>query len=134
MTVLVDSSAVLAFLNPRDDVHEPAVETMRELLRQREHMVMHSHALVETVALTQRRLGLEAVDKVVAVIQPMLEVVWLDQEAHDRAVAADLETGRDDVSLVDHASFQIMRERDIHRAFSFDRDFIEFGFETVPLR
>lgn len=134
MTTLVDSSAILAFLNPRDDVHEVAVETMRELLRQRERLVMHSHTLVETIALTQRRLGLDAVGKFVATIQPILEVVWLDRDAHERAVTADLETGRDDVSLVDHASFRFMRDRGIDRAFCFDRDFRDFGFTLVPER
>jgi predicted nucleic acid-binding protein len=47
-------------------------------------------------------------------------------------VTASLAAPRRRVSLVDWASFELMRRRGIERAFAFDRDFSTQGFEIVP--
>ena len=87
----------------------------------------HSHVLVETTALVQRRLGLEAVADLRDEIMPLLTVTWVDAELHRTALAATL-AGTGEVSLVDHTSFALMRRRGIHRAFAFDDHFVHEGF------
>jgi uncharacterized protein len=80
----------------------------------------------------QRRLPPSAArDLHESLISP-LEVVWVDEELHAAAVTALLAAPRRRVSLVDWASFELMRRRGIERAFAFDRDFSTQGFEIVP--
>lgn len=94
-------------------------------------MLTHNYIVLETVALTQRRLGLEAVrtlrDDVLAVVQQ----TWIDREVHGEALATALAAGRRDVSFVDHVSFELMRRRGLRRALAFDAHFADQGFELI---
>jgi predicted nucleic acid-binding protein len=94
-------------------------------------LVLHSYALSESIALLQRRVGLDAVRRLVDGILPVVEIAWVDRELHDRAVGVMLASGRRTVSLVDHVSFILMRDRHIRTAFAFDRDFADQGFEVL---
>lgn len=87
--------------------------------------------IVETVALIQRRLGLDAVAALRGEILPVLQAGWVDRDLHAEALAAMLAADRRAVSLVDNVSFQFMRQRQITRAFAFDEHFLRQGFEDV---
>lgn len=63
---------------------------------------------------------------------PLIEVAWITPELHARAVASHLADHRRRTSLVDHASFALMRERDIEDALALDRHFSEAGFRVSP--
>lgn len=43
-----------------------------------------------------------------------------------------LKASRRRLSFVDCTSFEVMRRREIHRAFAVDGDFDEHGFEQIP--
>ena len=47
--------------------------------------------------------------------------------------AGYLDSLRTTVSLVDHVSFILMRDRQMRTAFAFDRDFADQGFEVLGL-
>lgn len=132
MTVFVDTSALLAMLDAGDLFHPQASDGWRSLIESDEALLSTSYVLVETFALCQRRLGLDAVLVLDREIVPLLEVVWVDEPLHRTAVSALLTASRRRLSLVDCSSFEAMRRRDIARAFTFDRHFAEQGFETVP--
>ena len=85
---------------------------------------------MEATALTERRLGHEAARDLHGRLLRPIEIVWVDRETHELALSAYLATSR--VSLVDRVSFELMRRLRIERAFAFDRDFAEHGFELVP--
>ena len=61
MSVFVDTSALLAILDTDDEEHAAARRTWEHLITTHQVMVCSSYVLVETVALVQRRLGVEAV-------------------------------------------------------------------------
>ena len=61
---------------------------------------------------------------------PLFSTVWVDQDLHERAVAAMLAPGLRGVSLVDWTSFEVMRRRAIDVAFAFDDDFQTRGFAS----
>lgn len=42
-----------------------------------------------------------------------------------------LERGKSGLSLLDVVSFECMREREVERAFAFDADFEDEGFEIL---
>lgn len=131
VAVLVDTSALYAVLDRDDDNHPAAAETFVGLL-ERAVLVTHSYVVVETAALVQRRLGVEAVRVLADDVLPAFELVYVDDSLHQAAVAALLASGTREVSLVDWTSFELMRRRGILDAFAFDDDFRRQGFGLLP--
>lgn len=97
-----------------------------------ELLLSHNYVLVETTALAQRRLGLEAVRALRDGLFGVLTIEWVDAGLHAAASAALVAAGRRSVSLVDHVSFEVMRRRAVHRALAVDRHFEQQGFELLP--
>lgn len=131
MTVFVDTSALYAVLDAGDPNHADAARMFRTLAPT-EPLLTHNYALVESISLTQRRLGMDAVDTLVDDLLAPVDVAWVDEDLHARAVSAMVAARRRHVSLVDWTSFTLMRRRSVTSAFVFDADFAERGFATVP--
>jgi predicted nucleic acid-binding protein len=132
VTVFIDTSAFLALLDADQPRHAASATLWRSILEQDESLITTSYVLVETYALVQRRLGIEAVRVFSRDFAPLVEIVWIEGELHNAAVAALLTTGRRQLSLVDCVSFEIMRRRSLTRAFALDADFADQGFDTLP--
>lgn len=132
MSTFVDTSALLPLLNSADPLCPAADDTWQSLLDAEQGIVCSSYVLVETWALLQNRLGLQAVRLLNEDICPALGVVWVTQEIHDAAVAAVLAANRRQLSLVDCVSFEVMRRLGIRPVFAFDPHFAEYGFECLP--
>lgn len=132
-TVLVDTSALYAYLDAADEQHTLALDRMRRLFdsvaANERAALTHSSVVVESVALVQRRLGMEAVRDLLDNVLSPIEVRFVDADLHTRAVVALLAADRRDISLVDWTSFELMRELRIDHALAFDDDFADHGFE-----
>jgi predicted nucleic acid-binding protein len=87
--------------------------------------------LVETIALLGRRVGLNAVGAFRERLQPLLDVVWVDDDLHDMGMESMLERGDRSLSLVDTISFLVMQRDGAHEAFAFDSHFEDEGFSLV---
>ncbi len=129
MTVLIDTSALYALL-ARDDANHAAAAHAFPQLREKGPLLTHNYVVVETAALVQHRLGMNAVRALIDLLAPV-ELVWVDEEIHRAALAALLAATRRRVSLVDRVSFEVMRDRGIGQVFTFDPDFTEEGFVAV---
>jgi predicted nucleic acid-binding protein len=125
--VFVDTSAILALLNPKDELHPRARRAFDALRAGRAGLVTTSYVLVEIYALLGRRMGLGAVRACRVDLAPLFEVVWVDESIHEEALDLLLDQERG-LSLVDAASFVVMRRLRLDRAFAFDRHFEEEGF------
>lgn len=133
MTTFLDTSAILALFDA-DDPRHPAVDSAwQELVLSDEPLISSNYILVETLALVQRRLGMDAVQSVYRDIIPLLEIEWLDEEVHQKAMTAFLQASRRRLSFVDCSSFEVMRKRGITRALTVDGHFKEHGFEQIPV-
>jgi predicted nucleic acid-binding protein len=131
VTAFVDTSALYALLARQTDEHAAVREAFLELTASG-RLVTHSYVVVETIALFQRRFGIEPVASLEADILPLVDVHWVGPELHAQAVE-DLVTSRArSVSFVDRVSFAFMRSRFIDTAFTIDRDFAGEGFTVVP--
>ncbi len=130
MSAFVDTSALLALLDRDNQAHAEAVTALPRL--HPDGLLTHNYVIVETLALVQARLGLNAVSVLANEVLPLVEVQWVDETVHRVALAAVLESHRRGVSFVDRVSFAVMRQRDVEVAFAFDRDFRRQGFRTVP--
>ena len=130
--VFIDTSAIYAFLDGRDDNHSPAAELIDVHATRgaagSEHTVTHSGVVIETVALLARRIGFEAVRQFQHSVLPAIEIRWVDSQLYGRAMSALLAAGKRGVSLVDWMSFEMMREQGITTALAFDDDFKAQGF------
>lgn len=130
--IYVDTSALLALVNEDDPDHDRAMQTWQRLIEEEEYLLCNNYVLVESIALIQRRIGLEAVSILHNDIIPFIEVEWLDEELHNAIVKAVIKTNRRQISLVDNASFDAMWRHNIETAFAFDSHFPDQGFEVIP--
>ncbi len=131
MNTFVDTSALLALLDRDEARHTDAVGTWQRLADSEATLVTTNYVVVETTALTQSRLGLNAVRVLTRDVLPLVDVVFVDRGLHNAATASLLAANRRQLSLVDCASFEVMRNRQLTHAFAFDDHFIEQGF-TAP--
>lgn len=131
MSVFVDTSAFLAVLAADDEYHTAAAAIWQRLIAADVLLVTNNYVLVETLALLQRRIGLNAVRAFHTKVMPSLSVRWIDEAIHDQAMTSVLSANRRTLSLVDCAAFQTMRQAGISRAFTFDQHFAEQGFDLV---
>ncbi|OGP98580.1 MAG: twitching motility protein PilT [Deltaproteobacteria bacterium RBG_19FT_COMBO_52_11] len=132
MRIFVDTSALYALLDRDDRNHQKGKKAWREILDGSSTLVTSNYILVETLALLQSRLGLEAVRGFQEDVVPILQVEFVTLDIHRAGMAALLSAGRRGLSLVDCVSFELMRNLGIKIAFTFDAHFKEQGFTTVP--
>lgn len=133
MRVFVDTSAFLAVLDADDRNHPAVAQAWKDLVNEGRDLVTSSYVLVETFALVQSRLGVEAARALDQDLLPAVSVIWLDDEVHRAALSALLTAGRRQLSLVDCASFEVMRRNGLTTALTLDSHFAEQGFDVIPV-
>lgn len=129
MKLFVDSSALIAALDPTQDKHATTKAAV-EYLAPHDELITTEVVISEAVSLVQRRYGRDGL-RVLERSLGRLRIEWISREAFDRALAETLvASGR--VSFVHRTSFAFMREHRIDVALTLDRDFADAGFETLP--
>lgn len=133
MIAFADTSALFALLVRNDDMHEQAGKIFGQCMHDEVQLLSSSFILVETTALLQRRVGMDAVIDFYEKIVPLLDIVWVDGEWYEKAMTRLLALQKKEVSLVDCLSFVIMETREISHAFSFDHHFADYGFTLLSV-
>ena len=128
MTVFVDTSALIVFLDGDDPGHSVCRDAWRRAVLEGEGLVTTDHVVLETVAVAQRRWGLDAVRTIVDEYLPLIEVGSVSPEDRAAALSALLAAGRRGLSLVDCVSFTVMRRMGIRDYLGLDPHFEEQGF------
>lgn len=134
MNTFVDTSAFYAVMDAGDEVHPAAKSEWQRLLSENAELYTTNYVLIETLALLQSRIGLDAVRLFSEDITPVMRIMWVDSSAHESAVQLLLTATRRDLSFVDCVSFQAMRSRGIRDVFCFDSHFLEQGFYVLPVQ
>jgi predicted nucleic acid-binding protein len=88
--------------------------------------------LLESLALIQHRLGVQAARAFRDQLLPVLQVQWVTTELHDTATSLLLTVGQRDLSLVDCTSMELMRRFGQCAIFAFDQHFRDHGFTQLP--
>jgi predicted nucleic acid-binding protein len=141
MNIFVDTSAFYALLDADDQNCERAKGSWAEWIYQPTRFFCSNYVLVESIALIQRRLGMLAVRRFQEDIFPLCQVHWVSPELHVAAMSALLTAdpsgwasgrSRRHLSLVDCASFEVMRHLGLRAVFAFDQHFSEQGFVCLP--
>ena len=130
-TVFVDTSAVLALLVPTDVHHKRAERAFARMAADETRLMTTSYTLVECYALIGRRLGLDALTRFRADFSPLLEIVWIGSDEHERGLDLLEASNSAKLSLVDAVSFVVARDHDVEQVFAFDPHFTKAGFTSV---
>jgi predicted nucleic acid-binding protein len=130
--LLVDTSALLALAFRDDRNHVAAVDLVRRMPQAR--FVLTELILSEVVTRVRARAGAA---RAVAAGRSLLdsrryELLFVDGEVLDGALARMARYADKRLSLTDCASFEVMTRLGLTSAFSFDRDFRDCGFEMLP--
>jgi predicted nucleic acid-binding protein len=126
--VYCDTSALYALLDRSDANAGRAAKVWEVLTDEATSLVTTSYVVLETVALVQARLGMEAVTALRMIVDPFISVHYVDAPLHLAALEQVVSLSRRALSLVDCTSFAFMRQHGIKCVFAFDRHFREFGF------
>ena len=132
MRVFIDTSACFALLDRDDQYHTRAKEAWIGLLDSGSLCITSNYVILETFALLQSRIGINAVRGFQEDMIPILLVEWVDTGVHNAAVSALLAASKRDLSLVDCSSFEIIRRMGIKSVFAFDPHFKKQGFDCLP--
>ena len=133
MKVFVDTSAFYALLDSDDSNHRKAKEEWSDLLNDLDNtLVTTNYVVIESFALAQNRLGLEAARGLQEDLLSLVNIEWTDAETHKAGVSAFLAASRRRLSLVDCVSLELMRTLGIKTSFAFDPHFKEQGFKLLP--
>jgi uncharacterized protein len=134
MRIFIDTSAFFALLDRDDENHQKAKRVWTDLLNNENGnaLVTSNYVLVETFALLQHRLGLDAVRGFQNDVLPLVNIEFVLPEIHRSGVSALLSASRRNLSLVDCVSFEMMRTLEIKTGFAFDPHFKEQGFNLLP--
>jgi uncharacterized protein len=132
MSVFIDTSGLLAVLDADDFAHPRAKAAWLKLLSSDTPLITSNYVIIETFALLQNRLGMEAVRLFREDIVPVIDIKWVDEVVHHAATSALLAASRRKLSLVDCVSFEIMRRYGSKTALTLDAHFREQGFGCMP--
>jgi predicted nucleic acid-binding protein len=130
--VFVDTSAFYAVLDRDDDNHQKAASTWAEIIGQKCGLVTSNYVLLETLALLQSRIGIEAVRVFQNDVAPLVRAEFVTPEIHSIGIAALLAASKRKLSLVDCISFEIVRSLGLEAVFTFDSHFRAYGFRMIP--
>ena len=133
MNVFIDTSAFLALLDGDDPNHAVADQFWQSSHPETLRLLTTNYVLTESLALIQRRLGLDAVRAFLYELAPVLhQVEWIDAQTHTEGVLTLVAANRRPLGIVDCVSFAVMRRQAIWVAFAFDKHFEEQGFSCIP--
>jgi predicted nucleic acid-binding protein len=112
-------------------MHARAKRALTRLVEDGAELHVGSYALLETMALLQSRVSLEAALQFERSFGPLLRVTRIDEKLHARSVRRlELRRSRE-LSLADCSSFVIMEDLGLTEAFAYDPHFAREGFRLI---
>jgi predicted nucleic acid-binding protein len=132
MMIFIDTSALYALMDADDRDHERARDAWTQWLDQPMQFLTSNYVLLESTALIQHRLGIQAARLFEEEFVPVLSVHWVDADIHAIALKTMLAIGKRDLSLVNCTNIEIMRRLGHRTIFAFDRHYPDQGLTQLP--
>ncbi len=130
--VFFDTNIYVALSDQEDSTHYKAYQLM-ESLRRRIHLpVTSSHVVSESLTVISQKVGKRQALRFFEDLQNSeTEIIFVDQEIHQRALELFPKIKFKNVSFVDVTSFVIMKNKGIKVVFTFDQHFKTEGFKLL---
>jgi predicted nucleic acid-binding protein len=134
--IFIDTGALLARYVRQDSHHRRARRAWAEIERSQSRCFTSSFVLDETFTLLGRRASYSfAADRARSLLHSAaLTVLRPDSDDEEKAVEVFAKFADQQVSFTDCISLVLMRRNRLERAFTFDRHFVNAGFEILPRR
>lgn len=129
--VFVDTSAFYALMDASDNSHKEAAGLWRSFLEEDVYTATSNYVIIETTALLQSRLGLDAAVLWDRDVLSLVETLWVDESIHGLAHDLWVGIGRSNLSFVDCVSLTLMRRHEMEKVYAFDKHFAEQGFKVL---
>jgi predicted nucleic acid-binding protein len=130
-SIIVDTSAIFALINPVDEFHTSASDTYTDLLDSGYRLCITSYILVEVSALVHRRLGFGPLRSFVQSIENVWEILWIDRLSHEEAWKRMIDRDGSQLSFVDWSTI-VIAGNTRSSIFAFDQDFRREGLLVIP--
>ncbi|MCX6030816.1 MAG: PIN domain-containing protein [Chloroflexi bacterium] len=130
--IFVDTGPWIAWLDVRDQWRQDAMREMVNLKAQRRSLVTTNWVLAEAYSGLVHRVARGTIARLRAMVEEsaLIRVVWIDRLIEGQAWRKFLQYDDKDVSMVDCTSFVVMEQLGLSTAFTFDRHFLQVGFQT----
>jgi predicted nucleic acid-binding protein len=130
--LLIDTSAFFALTASRDDDHRTALAIQQRLITERWRLYTTNLVLAETHALLLTRLGRTiALRTLQRIDHSTTTIVRISGADETRAREIIIQYDDKDFSLTDATSFAVMERLRIPYAFTFDRNFTQYGLAVL---
>ena len=130
--VFIDSSVYLALLDQDDEHHREATQILNQLAEERYRQFTTNVLLIEAHALILSVLSRTQAAQFLKDMQESNTVIVRVRAAdEDRAKQILFQYDDKDFSFADAISFAVMERLAIRLAFTFDRDFAQYGFTVL---
>lgn len=134
--VFIDTSALYALAARRDKNHTAAKNAYEKLLSAGTIFALTDHILAESATLMRRKLGYQAAQDFLELIQQgeavqLFRLVDVNEDIVEAAKEIFRKNADPKLSFVDALSLAVMRTCKIRRFFAFDQHFQKAGFESV---
>ncbi len=128
-SVLLDTSAIFALLNPQDDHHDKAVAINRILIVRQVALVLPNFLLAESHTIIHRRLGAKSARQFLNAALQEFDIERVMPEDEWSAHALLQETSR--LSYFDAVAIALADRLGIKEVFTFDRHFASRGLRLA---
>ena len=128
--ILIDTSAIFSLLCPDDINHKNAEAVLKRLKDERLVPLITNFIVAEAYALLMKRLGGYAARVWLTNNRWSVERIIDNDEMRARKIL--FKHTDKDYSYTDATSFAVMERLGIEAAFTFDRHFVQYGFEVLP--
>jgi predicted nucleic acid-binding protein len=129
-TVFADTSGFYAVLDGTDPFHPDARVAFERAEREKWTLRTTNYVVHETWALTQHRLGWNALDDFLDVMLPLCQVEFVDPVLHALGVARCRQARLRQLSLTDCVSLEFMKREGLTEAIARD---VHFTRENVVM-
>ena len=131
-SVLIDTSAYFALFDLDDDHHPRALTILDGIVSHGWYVIVTSFIVAETHALLLNRLGYRVATQFLRDMEHTTTTVeWVTPGDIERARQIIYQYDDKRFSLTDASSFALMERLHIPYAFTFDRDFAQYGLTAL---
>lgn len=130
MTVFIDSSALIALWDQDDSNHPEAIEKSQELQRKQAVIFISNIIAGEVLTVLSMKLGIKIANQCGEMLQ-RLNTVFVDESLHQKAWDGFQKRTSKNLSFFDYTSWAIIREFNMDKVFTFDRDFKKLGVDRI---